>query len=319
MSIRSLAIWFPLILLFVLPPAVQAAPETEAAQKAVLVTGASSGIGRNIAERLAREGFLVYAGARKDEDLQELGAIDNVESLRLDVTAQDDIDAAVKTVRRAGRGLYAVVNNAGVAVFAPMQEVSEKDILWLHNVNVLGPYRVNNAFMPLLVESGGRTLTIGSISGFISGARSGAYSMSKFAVEAYTDALAEELADSGVSVSVIEPGGYRSKIREKVTLHTLIGGVADEGRLTPEQRKALESTRERNAALKEPDEVSSAVLHALTAARPKLRYMVVPNPEQADATLRAALGRVVQLNAEQEYSYSREQLVALLDELLAAP
>ena len=97
-------------------------------QKAVLVTGASTGIGRNIAERLASEGYFVYAGARKEKDLEELNQIENVQSIRLDVTVQEEIDAAVATVTDAGRGLYGVVNNAGVAVIGPMIEVKEDDL-----------------------------------------------------------------------------------------------------------------------------------------------------------------------------------------------
>ena len=99
---------------------VDARAEQTPKQKAVLVTGASTGIGRNIAERLASEGYFVYAGARKEKDLQELDAIENIQSIRLDVTIQEEIDAAVETVTKAGRGLYGVVNNAGVAVVGPM-------------------------------------------------------------------------------------------------------------------------------------------------------------------------------------------------------
>ena len=96
-----------------LPPASQdAAPEPEA-RRAVLVTGASSGIGRKTAEFLAANGFFVYAGARKEKDLRELDAIENVQSIRLDVTIPEQIEAAVETVRAGGRGLYGLVNNAG--------------------------------------------------------------------------------------------------------------------------------------------------------------------------------------------------------------
>ncbi len=285
--------------------------------KAVLVTGASSGIGRKITEVLAGNGYFVYAGARKAEDLAELNRIDNVESVRLDVTVQEDIDAAVARITEAGRGLHGIVNNAGVAVFTPMNETPEEDIDFVFDVNVYGPYRINKAFAPLLEASRGRTTTIGSISGFISGARSGTYSMSKFAVEAYTDALAEELADSGIHVSVIEPGGFKSKIREKVVMHMMGKTPGDIGELTDEERARLEQIRERNASLKEPDEVAEAVLHALFAEQPKPRYMVAPNREEAEATIRAALTRVAQLNADQPYSYSLEELTKMLEETMA--
>lgn len=316
MLVRS-SIFVVVYLVSILAAAMPAVSSADAhGQKAVLVTGASSGIGRNITERLAGEGFFVYAGARKARDLEALDGLDNVKSVRLDVTVDEDIDAAVRMIEKEGRGLFGIVNNAGVAVIGPMNEASEEDILWVHDVNVLGPYRINKAFAPLLEESKGRTMIIGSISGFISGPGSGTYSMSKFAVEAYTESLAAELADKGVTVTIVEPGGYRSKIREKVALQELTGAQQAAEDLTAEQKAELEAARARNAELKEPDEVSDAVLHALTAETPKPRYMVVPNAEQADATIRNALRRVVELNADQEYEYSREELIAMLDELL---
>jgi len=302
------------------PGAVRAEEQAAAqpAQKAVLVTGASSGIGRKITEVLASRGYFVYAGARKDADLAELNRLDNVEAVRLDVTSQADIDAAVARIGGAGRGLHGVVNNAGVAIFTPMNETPEADIDFVFDVNVYGPYRINKAFMPLLVANKGRTTTIGSISGFISGARSGTYSMSKFAVEAYTDALAAEVADSGVLVSVVEPGGFRSEIREKVVMHMMGKAPGETGDLTEEEKQQLERMRERNAKLKEPDEVAEAVVHALFAEKPKARYMVAPDLEEATLTIRTVLQRVAQLNAGQPYSFSAEELAAMLKEAMAA-
>jgi len=294
------------------------AAEQAQAQKAVLVTGASTGIGRKITEVLAAKGYIVYAGARKDEDLAELNDIDNVESIRLDVTVQDDIDAALLYITQAGRGLHGIVNNAGVAVFIPMNETPEKDIDFVFDVNVYGPYRVNKTFAPLLIASKGRTTTIGSISGFVSGARSGTYSMSKFAVEAYTDALAAEMADSGVHVSVIEPGGFKSKIREKVVLHAM-GKTPDQvGELTPEEKARFDKTLGRNESLKEPDAVAEAVVHALFDENPRPRYMVTPDREEAEITIRTVLNRVAELNADQPYSYSLEELQKMLAEAVAA-
>ena len=298
---------------------VAATAQTPEAQKAVLVTGASSGIGRKITEVLAANGHFVYAGARKDKDLAELNKLDNVEAVRLDVTVQADIDAAVARITEAGRGLHGVVNNAGVAVFSPMNETPEKDIDFVFDVNIYGPYRINKAFTPLLIESKGRTTTIGSISGFISGARSGTYSMSKFAIEAYTDALAAEMTESGIHVSVIEPGGYKSKIREKVVMHMIGKKPGETGELTEEEQQRLAQIKERNAGLKEPDEVAEAALHAMFAEKPKRRYMVAPNQEEAEATIRAALTRVAQLNADQPYSYSLEELTKMLEEAMAPP
>jgi NAD(P)-dependent dehydrogenase (short-subunit alcohol dehydrogenase family) len=201
--------------------------EEREAQKAVLVTGASTGIGLRIAETLAKHGFYVYAGARKAEDLKRLDAMGNIRSVKLDVTVQEDIDAAVDFVRREGRGLWGIVNNAGVVMLAPLAAGSQSAVKTTLDVNVPGPVRVNNAFLPFLLESGGRTTIIGSISGYIAQGEDGGYSASKFAVEGYTDSLAAELEKSGVHVSIVEPGTYKSEIREKMVAQTL--AAADAG------------------------------------------------------------------------------------------
>ena len=291
-------------------------------QKAVLITGASTGIGRNMAETLAREGYFVYAGARKQADIDELSAIDNIMGVRLDVNIQEDIDAAVALVRREGRGLYGLVNNAGVGVIAPLIEVEEEDLWFQMNVNVFGPYRVTKAFAPLIIESQGRITTTGSISGILSGFMFGPYSMSKHAVEAFTDSLAREMERFNVAVSVIEPGNYRSAIVDTLLQRAEERGITGEGSLYQEE---YEGFLERmggdgydQAYYKEPDEVSAALLDFLTDDNPKRRYMVVPNENQAEITIRKALEETVQLNERQQYSYSRDELVAMLDEALAA-
>jgi NAD(P)-dependent dehydrogenase (short-subunit alcohol dehydrogenase family) len=119
-------------------------------QKAVLVTGSSSGIGLKITEKLSANGFYVYAGARKKADLERLDAMDNVSAVRLDVTVQEDINAAVEFVRHQGRGLYGVVNNAGVGSISSLATGLESDMDFVFDVNVYGPYRVNQAFLPFL-------------------------------------------------------------------------------------------------------------------------------------------------------------------------
>ena len=192
--------------------AAEAQPQAD--QKAVLVTGASSGIGLKITEVLAGRGIHVYAGARKQADLERLEAMDNVTSVRLDVTDQTEIDAAVAKITAAGRGLHGLVNNAGVAIVAPLIEVDESELDFIFDVNIYGPYRVTKAFAPLIIESKGRITTISSISGILSGTLFGPYSMSKHAMEAYGDSLAREMARFDVKVSLVEPGNYKSKIGE---------------------------------------------------------------------------------------------------------
>jgi len=275
--------------------------EPVAQQRAVLVTGASTGIGRKITERLAAEGWFVYAGARKDADLAELDAIENVDSLRLDVTKPDEIAAAVETVTKAGRGLYGIVNNAGVAIAGPLLQTKEEDFDFLFDVNVYGPYRITKAFAPLVIASKGRITNIGSISGTLSAKDLAAYSMSKHAIEAFTDSLAAELAPQDVKVIVIEPGNYNSDIGKSA-----------------EKRSGSTTRLSDRSRYKEPDEVAAAVLQALSAATPKRRYMVVPNQTEAEWTIRKQIEELVQLNEKQPYSYDRKALIEMLDAALAA-
>ena len=290
------------------------------AQRAVLITGASSGIGRNMAETLAANGYFVYAGARKQADIDELGAMDNIMGVRLDVNAQEEIDAAVELIRREGRGLYGLVNNAGVAVIAPLIEIDEEDMFFQMNVNVFGPYRVTRAFAPLIIESKGRITTTGSISGILSGTFFGPYSMSKHAVEAFTDSLAREMRKFDVEVSVIEPGNYRSAIVDTMMRRMEQLNRTPEGSRYEEELQGMidRFTGDGYDASyeKQPDEVSAALLDFLTDENPKRRYMVVPNERQAEVTIRKAIEELVELNERHQYSYSRDELITMLDDAL---
>ena len=167
MMIKTLALALILALSAITPASALAAEK--AAQRAVLVTGASTGIGRNIAETLAANGHFVYAGARKATDIAELTAIENIQGIRLDVTIQEEIDAAVRLVEKGGRGLHGVVNNAGVNVVGPLIELEETELDFLFDVNVYGPYRITKSFAPMIIASKGRIVNISSISGTLSG------------------------------------------------------------------------------------------------------------------------------------------------------
>ncbi len=292
----------------------------EPEKRAVLVTGASSGSGRVIAETLASRGYHVYAGARKQADLDALNAIDNIEAIRLDVTVQSEIDAAVEKVRKNGTGLYGLVNNAGVAVLGPLVEIPESDVEFVMNVNVFGPYRVTKAFAPLLIESGGRVTTIGSISGILSGTFYGPYSMSKHAMEAYTDSLAREMDKFGVKVSIIEPGGFNSKIGPTTYKRMMDNGFNFEDSLYKEEWEdnwLLEDEGKYDANNNVPEEIAAAVVDLLESEDPKVRYMIVGTRESAEMTVRKAMEEMVQLNEGHAHSLDRDELVAMLDELLA--
>ena len=290
----------------------------ESTQKAILVTGASSGIGRMIAETLAADGYFVYAGARKQADLDALNEIPNIQSVRLDVTKQDEIDAAVETVRAGGKGLYGLVNNAGVLALGPITEIDEDELLWILDVNLVGVYRVTKAFAPLIIESKGRITNISSISGILTGMFWAPYSMTKHALEAYTDALAEEMALFEVQVSAINPGNYNSKIGTKEAAALAAQPYSQPGSPYAEHiAEDIEYMSDRSM-YKEPDEVADAVMHALFDESPKPNYMVVPNEAAARWTISRSLEKMAELNADQKYSYSDEELIEMLKEATAA-
>ena len=316
LPIRSARIVIALLIASTLPVTLPA-QTTPAAQQAVLVTGASTGIGRKITETLAAQGYFVYAGARKPEDITALSAIKNVQGLKLDVTVPGDIAAAVATVRRGGKGLYGVVNNAGVAVLAPLIDVEERELMSLFDVNVFGPYRITKAFAPLLIESKGRVVTISSISGILSGPFFGPYSMSKHAIEAYGDALSVEMARFGVKVSLIEPGNYRSEIGRNTMAQAEAALERLKGTPFEQQARAMLTAMGNYDNYPEPDDVAAAALHALFDPNPKMRYMVVPAVRQAEVTIRKAIEELVQLNQGHKFTYDREALIKMLDEALA--
>jgi NAD(P)-dependent dehydrogenase (short-subunit alcohol dehydrogenase family) len=283
---------------------------------AVLVTGASTGIGLRMVEVLSQNGFFVYAGARKSADLERLEAMDNVSSVRLDVTRQEEIDDAAERIRSEGRGLYGLVNNAGVAVLGPLIELPEEDMDFLLDINLVGPYRVTQAFADLIIESGGRILNVTSIAGILSGPYSGAYSMSKHGLEAYTDALAAELARFDVEVAAVEPGNYKSQILASMVKRMEDRGYTAEGSRYGSMLDILSGPLDRSQ-YEEPDDVALAALDFLTADEPKQRYMVVPNGNEAAMTIQQALRELAQLNEGHAFSFSRDELVEMLDAALA--
>jgi NAD(P)-dependent dehydrogenase (short-subunit alcohol dehydrogenase family) len=269
-------------------------------QQAVLVTGASTGIGRKVTERLAADGYFVYAGARKDSDLEALGKIKNVQAVRLDVTRQEDIDAAVVTIKKAGRGLYGLVNNAGIGTQGSVVDSSQQEFDLTMRINAFGPWRVTKAFAPLIVAEKGRIATTGSVSGILAAANVSAYAMSKHAVEAFTDSLAAEMMPLGVHVSVIEPGSYSTQIFKN---------AAD--------RMGLSADRADMSRFKTPDDVAVAFALALSEPHPKRRYLVVPTEDQARRTIKKQIAQLVELNEGHRFTYDRATLIGMLDEALA--
>lgn len=272
------------------------AASIETTNKAILVTGASSGLGKAIADKLAAEGVFVYAGARKAKDIEELSKQKNMLGVRLDVTKQADIDAAVKLIEEQGRGLYGLVNNAGVFIYAPLIEASESEMQFVMDVNVMGPYRVTKAFAPLIIESKGRISSTGSIAGLMAGPMFGPYSMSKHAIEAFTDSLAAEMAKFDVQVSVVEPGNFNSNIMKNMRKRQAV--LAQESSSTlfaKEYERMTGFTKEDRSGQKDPAPVANAIFHAMFSEQPKQRYLVAPNQAEVDLALDRVKKRLNQL------------------------
>jgi NAD(P)-dependent dehydrogenase (short-subunit alcohol dehydrogenase family) len=246
----------------------------------VVVTGASTGIGRACALRLAGCGFVVLAAVRNLADGEALRteSPENIQPVTLDVTRPDSIASALTAA--GGEALAGLVNNAGIAVTGPLELVSVESWRRQFETNVIGLVAVTQAFLPLLLQGKGRIVNIGSIAGRVAFPGSGAYDASKHAIEAITDALRIELHASGLSVSLIEPGAIATPLWQK----TVADVEAIRQRTAPEalaRYAALLATIQRVAASSErkavsADKVAKAVQHAMTARSPKTRYLVGP-------------------------------------------
>jgi NAD(P)-dependent dehydrogenase (short-subunit alcohol dehydrogenase family) len=246
----------------------------------VLITGASTGIGEATALRLDKAGFQVFAGVRKPEDGERLRAAGVTVVQPLDVTKAEDVAAAVQTVESAlgGRPLRGIVNNAGIGIGGPLEALDLDDFRRTVEVNTTSQLAVTKAFLPLLRKSHGRIVNMSSIGGRVAQPFAGPYIASKFALEGVTDVLRGELLEWGIDVIAIEPGTIATPIWEKSSRE------ADDvlAKLTPEQRdlygkrlakmtKVLARQGKRGAS---PEKVADAVEKALTAKRPKPRYLV---------------------------------------------
>ena len=262
----------------------------------------------------------MFAGARKQKDLDALNAIKNVHALKLDVTIQSQIDAAVTEVTKTGFGLYGVVNNAGVAINSPLIETVESELKFVFDVNVYGPYRITKAFAPLIIESQGRISTIGSVSGINSAPLYGPYSMTKHAMEAFNDALAWEMEKFGVKVSIIEPGGFSSKIGPKVYQRLKNSGYDFEKSLYKtewENSRLLKDGGNFDIKNNVPQKIANAVVDILEADSPKPRYLIEDSKKHATWVIQQAMLEMLQLNHDQAYSLKRDELVEILDGMLS--
>jgi NAD(P)-dependent dehydrogenase (short-subunit alcohol dehydrogenase family) len=222
-------------------------------------------------------------------------------------------------VTAGDRGLHGVVNNAGVVVMGLLAETAESELDFVFDVNVYGPYRITKAFARLLIESKGRISNISSMAGIASPPAYGVYSMSKHAIEAFSDSLAFEMGTVGVRVSVVEPGPYNSNAAASNCRRRKAQGYDPADSLFTELANELAAlcTDENYAQFPEPDAVADAVLHALFSDEPKERYLAVTDRRHAEGILRNVAGTLAELRNGNPFEFSRDELVAMLDDALA--
>jgi NAD(P)-dependent dehydrogenase (short-subunit alcohol dehydrogenase family) len=259
--------------------------------RTVLITGTSSGIGRACAEEMAGRGWRVLAGVRRESDGEEVRALspDRIEPVILDVT---DLDAIAALPERVGGRLDGLVNNAGMANAGPLEYLPVEDIKHQLDVMLVAPFVLTKAMLPALRAARGRVVMIGSIGGRTSLPFMGPYNAAKAGIDGFANSLRQELAPFGVRVALVEPGAIKTRIWQK----GIDAGEQLRGSLPPEAErdygeriakmsKAAADSERRGVP---PSKVAGVVAHALTADKPKTRYLVGIDA-RVQAGLRAAL------------------------------
>jgi NAD(P)-dependent dehydrogenase (short-subunit alcohol dehydrogenase family) len=264
--------------------------------KSVLITGASTGIGRATALHLDAAGWRVFAGVRREEDaasLREAGS-DRLEPLMLEVTAAERIEAAAERIgAEVGKaGLDGLVNNAGIAVPGPLETLPIEDFSRQIEVNLTAHVAVTQALLPAIRRAPGRIVFITSIGGLMAFPMFGAYHAAKFGLEAVGDVFRRELRSWGIKVVVVEPGSIATPIWERgdeavdeIGKRAGDGHAELYGEAIASFREVARKTGERGIP---PERVAAKIEHALTVRRPRTRYLV-----GADAHGQALVARVL--------------------------
>ena len=264
--------------------------------KSVLITGASTGIGRATALHLDAAGWRVFAGVRRDEDaasLRDAGS-ERLEPLMLDVTDAEQISTAVERIGSgvAAAGLDGLVNNAGIAVPGPLETLPIDDFKRQIEVNLSAQVAVTQALLPAIRTARGRIVFITSIGGLMAFPMFGAYHAAKFGLEAVGDVFRQELRPWGISVSIVEPGSIATPIWDRgleevdaIAARARDGHAELYGKAIEAYRDVARKTGDRGIP---PERVAAKIEHALSARRPRVRYLV-----GADARGQAFASRVL--------------------------
>lgn len=262
-------------------------------QELLVVTGASTGMGAATARELARRDFHVLAGVRRERDADAIRAT-NIEPVILDITQPEQVKALADRIAAdpAHRPLRALVNNAGIAVNAPVEALPIAEWRRQFDVNLFGHIAVTQALVPALLASSGRVVNISSVGGKIAMATYGAYAGTKFALEAVSDSLRRELAPLGVQVVIVEPGGVRTAMSARgiATANHLAAEMSPEQsqRYGPLVQAIVAQAADFTKTGLPADKAALVIARAVTARRPRTRYTI-----GRDAAILTRLNRIL--------------------------
>jgi NAD(P)-dependent dehydrogenase (short-subunit alcohol dehydrogenase family) len=246
----------------------------------IVVTGASTGIGAATAKALARKGFHVLAGVRREADAAALVAdgLEGLEPRILDITVESDVAAIAERVTADPRPLRALINNAGIAVNAPVETLPMSEWRKQFEVNLFGHIAMIQALFPALLDGSGTVVNISSVGGKVVLPTYGAYAGSKFALEAVSDALRREVGDLGIKVVVVEPGAVKTEMAERgiATAEGLMAGMTATQLARYEDLSAAVTAQARSFGEDgvSAEHAAKVIVKAATASRPKTRYTI---------------------------------------------
>jgi len=238
--------------------------------KVVLITGASSGMGKATAELLLKKGYTIYSAARRVEkmsDLKKLGA----KVLQMDVTHEQSMASGIQEIIENEKRIDVLINNAGFGLYGAIEDVTLENAKYQMEVNVFGLTQLTQLVLPHMREQRkGTVINISSIGGKIANPLGGWYHASKFALEALSDSLRMEVRQFGIDVVVIEPGGVKSEwsdIAMENAQKTSANGIY--GKMTQKMIETGKKFKDKNA---EPEVIANLILKAITSKKPKTRY-----------------------------------------------
>ena len=250
-------------------------------QKVVLVTGGSSGIGKAIAEYLAEVGYIVYGTSRSKQDFSP----ENVRMLQMDVTDEGSVQSAISVIESKEGQLDVLVNNAGLGMAGPLEFTSDEEAKEIFNTNVFGVMNVCRQAISLLRRSGGgNIINITSIGGHFGLPYRGVYCSSKFAVEGFSETLSMELSQFGISVSIIEPGDFKTNINA----NRKVARNVDES-VYPQFKQALDQVNDEVRKAGDPILIAQTIERILKKRSPNLYYQVGTTQQKLSVFLKRLL------------------------------